>query len=115
LSNMAMLTFQKRVSRRGITVHGFRSTFRDWVAECTEYPASRWRQRARKECVDGFGYTASPSCIAAVRACVKATIRVGFYHLYFLAISAQSCASKIVCDDHRHQFPESHKAYWRIL
>ena len=38
LSNMAMLTLLKRMSRHGITVHGFRSTFRDWVAECTEYP-----------------------------------------------------------------------------
>jgi len=40
LSNMAMLTLLKRMSRHGITVHGFRSTFRDWVAECTEYPDS---------------------------------------------------------------------------
>jgi integrase len=40
LSNMAMLTLLKRMSRRGITVHGFRSTFRDWVAECTENPDS---------------------------------------------------------------------------
>ncbi|RKE40148.1 integrase [Paraburkholderia sp. BL23I1N1] len=40
LSNMAMLTLLRRMSRRGITVHGFRSTFRDWVAECTEYPDS---------------------------------------------------------------------------
>ena len=36
LSNMAMLTLLRRMSRPGITVHGFRSTFRDWVAECTE-------------------------------------------------------------------------------
>jgi integrase len=28
------------MSRHGITVHGFRSTFRDWIAECTEYPDS---------------------------------------------------------------------------
>ncbi|MFM0557070.1 integrase arm-type DNA-binding domain-containing protein [Paraburkholderia sediminicola] len=40
LSNMAMLILLKRMSRHGITVHGFRSTFRDWVAECTEYPDS---------------------------------------------------------------------------
>ncbi|MGF6917840.1 tyrosine-type recombinase/integrase [Paraburkholderia sp. 40] len=40
LSNMAMLTLLRRMSRDGITVHGFRSTFRDWVAECTEYPDS---------------------------------------------------------------------------
>lgn len=26
--------------RHGITVRGFRSTFRDWVAECTDYPDS---------------------------------------------------------------------------
>ncbi|MGF6261588.1 integrase [Paraburkholderia youngii] len=37
---MAMLTLLKRMSRFGITVHGFRSTFRDWVAESTEYPDS---------------------------------------------------------------------------
>ncbi len=40
LSNMAMLILLRRMSRIGITVHGFRSTFRDWVAECTEYPDS---------------------------------------------------------------------------
>ena len=40
LSNMAMLTLLRRMSRHGMTVHGFRSTFRDWVAECTEYPDS---------------------------------------------------------------------------
>jgi hypothetical protein len=32
-----MLTLLKRMSRHGINVHGFQSTFRDWVAECTEY------------------------------------------------------------------------------
>jgi hypothetical protein len=30
-----------------------------------------------------------------------------------LSISAQSCASKIVCDDHRHSFRASYKAYRR--
>ncbi|KVW76196.1 tyrosine-type recombinase/integrase [Burkholderia ubonensis] len=40
LSNMAMLSLLKRMSYSGITVHGFRSTFRDWVAECTDYPDS---------------------------------------------------------------------------
>ena len=35
LSNMAMLTMLKRLNRSDITVHGFRSTFRDWVAEQT--------------------------------------------------------------------------------
>jgi integrase len=40
LSNMAMLILLRRMSRHEITVHGFRSTFRDWVAECTEYPDS---------------------------------------------------------------------------
>ncbi|WP_104657853.1 tyrosine-type recombinase/integrase [Ralstonia insidiosa] len=40
LSNMAMLNMLDRMGYDGITVHGFRSTFRDWVAECTEYPDS---------------------------------------------------------------------------
>ena len=38
LSNMAMLTLLKRMNRTDITVHGFRSTFRDWAAESTAYP-----------------------------------------------------------------------------
>jgi len=36
LSNMAMLMMVRRFNL-GITVHGFRSTFRDWVSEETEY------------------------------------------------------------------------------
>jgi integrase len=38
LSNMAMLTVLRRMKRDDLTVHGFRSTFRDWAAECTTYP-----------------------------------------------------------------------------
>lgn len=39
-SNMAMLKILKRMGYGHVTVHGFRSTFRDWVAECTEYADS---------------------------------------------------------------------------
>jgi integrase len=39
LGNMAALMLLNRMGRRGsITVHGFRSTFRDWAAECTNFP-----------------------------------------------------------------------------
>ena len=38
LSNMAMLTVLRRMNRDDITVHGFRSTFRDWAAEETDFP-----------------------------------------------------------------------------
>lgn len=38
LSNMAMAELLKRMERSDITVHGFRSTFRDWAAERTSYP-----------------------------------------------------------------------------
>jgi len=38
LSNMAMAELLKRMGYRGITVHGFRSCFRDWAAERTNYP-----------------------------------------------------------------------------
>jgi integrase len=37
LSNMAMLMRVRRI-HPGITMHGFRSTFRDWAAEETHYP-----------------------------------------------------------------------------
>lgn len=38
LSNMAMLELLKRMDRPDLTVHGFRSTFRDWAAETTHFP-----------------------------------------------------------------------------
>jgi len=38
LSNMAMLQTLRRMNRSELTVHGFRSTFRDWAAEQTNYP-----------------------------------------------------------------------------
>jgi integrase len=37
LSNMAMLTVLRRMGRGDLTVHGFRSTFRDWAAEQTKF------------------------------------------------------------------------------
>jgi len=38
LSNMAMLNTLKRYGGSDFTVHGFRSSFRDWAAEQTDYP-----------------------------------------------------------------------------
>jgi len=38
LSNMAMEMLLRRMGRNDLTVHGFRSTFRDWAAEATGYP-----------------------------------------------------------------------------
>jgi integrase len=39
LSNMACLTLlQKRMGHDDLTVHGFRSTFRDWAGETTAHP-----------------------------------------------------------------------------
>jgi integrase len=37
LSSMAMLECLRGV-REGVTVHGFRSTFRDWAGDCTAFP-----------------------------------------------------------------------------
>jgi integrase len=39
MSNMAMAAVLKRMKRGDVTVHGFRSTFRDWAAERTNFPA----------------------------------------------------------------------------
>jgi integrase len=38
LSNMGMSDTLERMNRTNITVHGFRSTFRDWAGEQTNYP-----------------------------------------------------------------------------
>ena len=37
LSKMAMLDVLERMGRTGVTVHGFRSAFRDWAGDRTEY------------------------------------------------------------------------------
>lgn len=38
LSDMTLTAVLRRMARTGITVHGFRSTFRDWAGETTAYP-----------------------------------------------------------------------------
>lgn len=38
LSNMSMLMLLRRMAHDDITVHGFRSTFRDWAGEATSFP-----------------------------------------------------------------------------
>ena len=38
LSDMTLAAVLKRMKRDDITVHGFRSTFRDWAAEKTDVP-----------------------------------------------------------------------------
>jgi integrase len=39
LSNMAFLMLLRRMDRGDLTVHGFRSSFRDWAAERTSFPS----------------------------------------------------------------------------
>ena len=38
LSDMAMTAVLRRMGHTAITVHGFRSTFRDWAAEVSHFP-----------------------------------------------------------------------------
>jgi integrase len=38
LSNMALLMLLRRLGLGDVTAHGFRSTFRDWVSESTDFP-----------------------------------------------------------------------------
>jgi integrase len=38
LSRMAMAMLMRRMGRTDVTIHGFRSSFRDWAAERTSYP-----------------------------------------------------------------------------
>ena len=39
LSSMALLMLLRRIGHGDLTAHGFRSTFRDWAAECTDFPS----------------------------------------------------------------------------
>ena len=38
MSPNALLAILKRMKRADVTVHGFRSAFRDWAAEATSFP-----------------------------------------------------------------------------
>jgi integrase len=38
LSNMVFLMTLRRMKREDVTAHGFRSSFRDWAAERTNFP-----------------------------------------------------------------------------
>jgi integrase len=38
LSSMALLMTLRRMKRADLTAHGFRSTFRDWAGEMTNFP-----------------------------------------------------------------------------
>lgn len=39
MSDMTLTAVLRRMKRNDVTVHGFRSTFRDWAAESTNYPS----------------------------------------------------------------------------
>ncbi|MDO6591487.1 integrase [Loktanella sp. D2R18] len=51
LSNMSMLMLLRRMNVEGVTVHGFRSTFRDWASEATNAP----REVAEKSLAHSIG------------------------------------------------------------
>lgn len=59
LSNMAMLALLERMGRDDLTVHGFRSSFRDWTAERTSYP--------REVCEMALAHTVDNAVEAAYR------------------------------------------------
>ena len=51
LSNMSMLMLLRRMNVDGVTVHGFRSTFRDWASEVANAP----REVAEKSLAHSVG------------------------------------------------------------
>jgi integrase len=59
LSNMAMLELVRGMRGMGSTVHGFRSTFRDWCGEMTAYP--------NEMCEIALAHTVSDKTEAAYR------------------------------------------------
>lgn len=59
LSNMTMLMALRRMNRDDITIHGFRSTFRDWAGEDTAHP--------RDVCEQALAHTIGNAVEAAYR------------------------------------------------
>ena len=58
ISNMAMAQLLKRMGRTDITVHGFRSTFRDWVA------GSQLPQHRRRDGVGACDRRSGRGCLS---------------------------------------------------
>ena len=56
-SNMAMTMLLRRMKAENVTVHGFRSTFRDWAGDATAYPradrgsACPYKRKQSRTCV----------------------------------------------------------------
>ena len=59
ISGVSLLTVLKRMGRETLTVHGFRSTFRDWAAEITGFP--------REVCEQALAHTLADKTEAAYR------------------------------------------------
>ncbi len=59
LSNMAMTMALRELCYEAVTMHGFRSTFRDWAGECTGHP--------RDVCEQALAHTLSSEVEAAYR------------------------------------------------
>lgn len=59
LSNMSMLMALRGMERGELTMHGFRSTFRDWAGECTPHP--------RDVCEQALAHSLGNSVEAAYR------------------------------------------------
>lgn len=59
LSSMALLMLLRRMKRDDLTAHGFRSTFRDWASERTNYP--------REVCEQALAHTIPDAVEAAYR------------------------------------------------
>lgn len=59
LSNTSMLMTLRRIGRGDLTMHGFRSTFRDWAGECTPHP--------RDVCEQALAHSLGNSVEAAYR------------------------------------------------
>ena len=61
-----MLTLLKSMERTDVTVHGFRSTFRHWIAEKTKYPNEVAKMALGRRPIYGSGGDSPgqrPSCV----------------------------------------------------
>jgi integrase len=81
MSEMALLMLLRRMGRPDITVHGFRSTFRDWAAELTNHP--------REVAEAALAHTIPNAVEAAYRRCGTEPPRV-FRRLFRLSHAAMA-------------------------
>ncbi len=66
---MSLTAVLRRMKRTDITVHGFRSTFRDWCAESTNFPRKVCEHALAHQDCGGYGDADTAQAVGEITNC----------------------------------------------